>query len=234
MLAGESARGVGSTFFVMPRRAPGKRSGAREYQRLIGGVLSILREADREIGIHGTDGDRPDPAALDHDRRELSQRARSEVRGMRYHYLACLYHSTLPVLDEAGLEYDSSLAFAEREGFRCGASFPFHPYDLARERPLRLLELPLAAMDTSLIGQRYRALDAEAAEHACRDVLSRVRDGGGGVAVLWHNTRFDRRSAQGYDDVYWRLIEWAKAEGALVTSAGQVVRRWRERTERST
>jgi hypothetical protein len=57
-----------------------------------------------------------------------------------------------------------------------------------------------------------------------------VRAGGGGVAILWHNNRFDRRSAQGYDDVYWRLVEWAQAEGGLVTSAEEIVRRWQQGT----
>ncbi len=80
------------------------------------------------------------------------------------------------------------------------------------------------------MGSRYRALDAAGAEGACRDLLSRVRDGGGGVAILWHNNRFDRCSAKGYDDVYWRLVEWAQAEGGLVTSAGDIVRRWQEGT----
>jgi len=76
------------------------------------------------------------------------------------------------------------------------------------------------------MGRRYRALDAAGAERAGRDLLSRVRAGGGGVAILWHNNRFDRRSARGYDEVYWRLVEWAQAEGGLVTSAGEIVRRW--------
>ena len=43
------------------------------------------------------------------------------------------------------------------------------------------------------------------------------------------SSSFDPRSAQGYDDVYWRLVEWAQAEGGLVTSAGDIVRRWQKR-----
>ena len=152
------------------------------------------------------------------------------MRGIRYHYLRCLYHETLPLLERAGFDYDTSLAFAEHEGFRCGCSFPFRPYHLGEERPLDLVELPLAVMDGSLQEPHYRGLDAAGAERAAAAVLDRVGRSGGGVSILWHNNRFDRRAARGYDGVYWRLVDRALLEGAWATSADAVVARWREAT----
>jgi hypothetical protein len=231
LLSGEDERGAASTFFIIAshaHRQDGNQPGT--YRRRIPAVLGLLRRGRREIGLHGNDADRGSASALRLDRDDLAHRSAADISGIRYHYLRCLYHETLRIVEDAGFTYDTSLAFAEHEGFRCGASFPFHPYHLDEERPLRLLELPLAIMDTSLMGPQYRALDAAGAERACRDLLARVRAGGGGVAILWHNNRFDRRSARGYDDVYWRLVEWAQAEGGLVTSAGEIVQRWREGT----
>jgi len=227
LLGGEDERGVTSTFYIIAshaHRQDGNQPGT--YRRRIPAALGMLRRGRREVGLHGNDADRGSVSALRLDRGDLARRSAADISGIRYHYLRCLYHETLRFVEEAGFTYDTSLAFAEHEGFRCGASFPFHPYHLGEERPLRLLELPLAIMDTSLMGPQYRALDAAGAERACRDLLSRVRAGGGGVAILWHNNRFDRRSARGYDEVYWRLVEWAQAEGGLVTSAGEIVRRW--------
>ena len=189
----------------------------------------MIRRGRREVGLHGNAEDRLGPEPLRRDRADLAQRAGGAVDGVRYHYLRCLYHETLGFVEQAGFAYDTSLAFAEHEGFRCGASFPFRPYDLKGERPRDLVELPLAIMDTSLLEPQYRHLEAAAAERACREILDRVRAGGGGIALLWHNNRFDRRSARGYDDVYWRLVEQAAAEGAFVGSAGNVVGRWLER-----
>ncbi len=82
-------------------------------------------------------------------------------------------------------------------------------------------------MDTTLHQPQYRALTAPAAEEAARAVLERVRAGGGAVAVLWHNMRFDRRAAEGYDEVYWRLVDWVLAGGGTAGAAGAVVDRWR-------
>jgi len=228
MLAGEDARGIDSTFFVIARHTH-RRDGNQPavYQRRIPEVLGLLRRAGREVGLHGNDSDRLGVSPLNDDRKDLRARARDDVRGVRYHYLRCLYHETLPLVDAAGLDYDSSLAFAEHEGFRCGTALPFHPYLLAEERPLRLVELPLAIMDTTLHQPQYRAMTAPVAEEAARTVLERVRAGGGAVAVLWHNMRFDRRAAEGYDEVYWRLVDWVLANGGTAGAAGAVVDRWR-------
>jgi len=84
-------------------------------------------------------------------------------------------------------------------------------------------------MDTTLVEPQYRSLPAAEGERATRKVLSTVARTGGGVAVLWHNQRFDHRSTKGYDDVYWRLIDWAHDEGAFVGTAAGLVRRWNER-----
>lgn len=228
MLAGEDARGVCSTFFVIARhthRCDGNQPGV--YRRRIPRALALLRHARREVGLHGNDADRLEVSALEQDRRDLRARTGDEIRGIRYHYLRCLYHETLPLVDAAGFDYDSSLAFAEHEGFRCGTALPFHPYSLAAERPLNLVELPLALMDTTLHQPQYRGLAAPEAEEAARRVLERARAGGGAVALLWHNGRFDRRAAEGYDDVYWRLLDWVHARGGTAVPAGVAVDRWR-------
>jgi peptidoglycan/xylan/chitin deacetylase (PgdA/CDA1 family) len=228
MLAGEAERGVDSTFFVIARHT--HRQDGRQpvvYQRRIPEVLDLLRQGRREVGLHGNDSDRLGVSPLCDDRTALEARTGDDVRGIRYHYLRCLYHETLPLVDAAGLDYDSSLAFAEHEGFRCGTALPFHPYLLAEERPLRLVELPLAVMDTTLHQPQYRGLPAPEAEQAARRVLERVREAGGAAALLWHNMRFDPREAQGYDGVYWRLTDWLLAEGAIAGAAGPIVDRWR-------
>jgi hypothetical protein len=151
------------------------------------------------------------------------------IVGMRYHYLRCLYHETLPLLDLAGFAYESSLAFAEREGFRCATAFPFHPYDLREDAPLSLLELPLAVMDTTLQAPKYRDLSPRQTYEAAWSVLERVRRSGGGVSILWHHNRFHPYLGRGYGEAYWALVEWARERGALLCGAGELARSWRRR-----
>jgi hypothetical protein len=228
ILDGEDVRGVSSTFYVIARHTHKQDGNQPEtYRRRIPEALSLLTGHRREVGLHGNDADRLGLEPLLDDRELLARDAGAEVHGVRYHYLRCLYHETLPLLEQAGFSYDTSLAFAEHEGFRCGCSFPFRPYSIAEERPLDLVELPLAVMDGSLQEPHYRGLGAPEAEFAAASVLSRALVSGGAVSLLWHNNRFDRRVSRGYDKVYWNLVDQALARGAWLTSASEIVTHWR-------
>lgn len=231
ILGGEDVRGVSSTFFVIARHTHRQDGNQPEtYRRRIPEALKLVTGAGREVGLHGNDADRLSLDDLEQDRHDLSGRAGRAVSGIRYHYLRALYHETLPLVEEAGFTYDTSLAFAEHEGFRCGCSFPFRPYSLREERALDLVELPLAVMDGTLQEPHYRALAAEDAECAAAAVLGRALRSGGAVSLLWHNNRFDRRVSRGYDAVYWHLVDQALARGAWCASADEVVARWKEAT----
>jgi hypothetical protein len=231
ILSGEDVRGVSSTFFVIARhthKQDGNQPGT--YGKRIPKALRLVTEAGREVGLHGNDADRLALAEVVRDRDDLSGRVGRAVTGMRYHYLRALYHETLPMLEQAGFTYDTTLAFAEHEGFRCGCSFPFRPYALDDERPLALVELPLAVMDGTLQEPHYRGLAAADAELAAASVLARALRSGGAVSLLWHNNRFDKRVSRGYDKVYWRLVDQALAHGAWCASAAEIVARWKEVT----
>ena len=231
ILSGEDARGVSSTFYVIARHTH-KRDGNQPeiYRERIPGALRLLRRGRREVGLHGNDADRHGVEEVARDRDDLARHAGAEISGIRYHYLRALYHETLPFLETAGFTYDTSLAFAEHEGYRCGCSFPFRPYSLTDERPLELIELPLAVMDGTLQEPHYRSLEAEQAEWAAAAVLARALRSGGAVSLLWHNNRFDPRVSRGYDKVYWRLLDQALARGAVCGRACDIVARWSEAT----
>ena len=224
----EDRLGVDSTFFAIAshhERVDGV--DARDYHRRLPALLRLLRHSGRETGLHGNSRDRVDPAALSEDRSRLKEMIAGAVEGIRFHYLRCLYHETLPMLETAGFAYDSSIAFGAREGPRCGLSFPFRPYLLAEDRPLDLVELPLVVMDGTLQERHYRNLPVSEGRAAGQRVLAAVRDAGGAAAVLWHNTRLDPLVSRGYGQVYWDLIEWIQANGGVATSAGDVVGQWR-------
>ena len=227
---GERSRGLAATYFILASHGHAS-DGAdpAAYERRRSELVRLLRRHGSEIGIHGNERDRRDLVGLLADRARLSTMAETHVEGMRFHYLRCLYHETLPLLEQAGFVYDSSLAFAEQEGYRCGCSFPFHPYDLTHERPLRLIELPLAVMDSTLQEQRYRGLDASEALSASLAVLERARLSGGAAAVLWHQNRFDERLGAGYGDVYWRILDWVRDHGGRAGSAAEIVHGWLRR-----
>ncbi len=63
--------------------------------------------------------------------------------GGRQHYLRWNAPATWRNYAEAGLDYDTTLSYADHAGFRCGTCHPFPVFDVERNTALDLLEYPL-------------------------------------------------------------------------------------------
>lgn len=179
-----------SAFYLMaaPGRGPQERYGP-DYaieSTVARDLAADLRMAGVEIGIH------PGYGTLDRYDRLLEEKVRFDrvIGGSNYggrqHYLRFRTPQTWRFWDEAGFAYDSTVGFADHEGFRCGTCHPFHPFDVEQDRELRLLEIPLIVMDTTL--RVYRNLSPEQGLDVARRLRERCRDVGGRFTILWHNT----------------------------------------------
>jgi peptidoglycan/xylan/chitin deacetylase (PgdA/CDA1 family) len=216
----ERARGANATFFVMAgHRHPADGAVPEAYERLRPLLVETLLDGGAEIGLHGSYTAAADRERLAEEKGRLELLA-GGVLGQRYHYLRVDPHGNLASLQALGFRYDSSLGFSDRPGFRAGIAHPFRPWDLASDRPLDLVEIPLAVMDVTLAEERYLGLSATAAERYLRELVEWAAANGGGFAVLWHNDRFDPSTSRGWDRLFMRFIEAVRAHGGVCTSAG--------------
>ena len=108
-------------------------------------------------------------------------------------------------------------------GFRAGIAHPFRPWDFAREGPLDLVEIPLAAMDATF-EERYLNLSAHEAEPHLMKLLELAAERGGGFSILWHTDRFDPASSQRWDRLYERVIEAVRSLGGVCMTAGELAK----------
>ena len=222
ILREERARGATSTFFVMAGHAHRADGPAPEaYERLRPRLVETLVAGGAEVGLHASYTAAEDFERLRAERERLAALA-GPVRGQRYHYLRVDPHRNLAPLEALGFAYDSSLGFPDAPGFRAGIAQPFHPWDFASERPLDLVEIPLAAMDVTLGEERYLGLPAAAAERRLTALLDRAAERGGGFALLWHSEWFDARAYRGWDALYLRLIEGVRERGGVCVPAGEL------------
>jgi hypothetical protein len=190
------------------------------YDRLRPRLVETLRSGGAEIGLHGSYTAAEDPARLAAEKEALEELA-GDVAGQRYHYLRVDPHRNLAPLERLGFAYDSSLGFSGAIGFRAGIAHPFRPWDLARDRPLDLVEIPLAVMDATF-EERYLGLSAAQAEPHLIRLLESAAERGGGFAVLWHTDRFDPASSQRWDRLYERLIDTVYGLGGACLTAGEL------------
>ena len=88
----------------------------------------------------------------------IEERIDQPVFGGRQHYLRCEMPTTTRLWSENGLDYDTSLGYADRPGFRCGTCFEYPMFDGVNQRALRLRERPLVLMECSVISDVYLGL----------------------------------------------------------------------------
>lgn len=218
----ESERGASSTFFLLAGHNDGHDGAAPEtYERLRPRLVETISTGGGEVGLHGSYLAARDPALIAREIGVLAELG-AEVRGQRYHYLRVDPHANLAPLPELGIRYDATLGFPDALGFRAGIAQPFRPWDVATDRPLDLVEIPLAAMDVTLGAERYLGLSAQEAERRLLALLDRAAEHGGGFAVLWHTDRFDRATAQGWDRLYLRLIDAVREREGICLPAGEL------------
>jgi hypothetical protein len=157
-------------------------------------IEALLRRINRrghEIGFHaGFDTYRdPDRTRAEFERlRAAAERVgvRQESWGGRQHYLRWENPTTWTNWDRAGLAYDTTLAYADRIGFRSGTCHEYRAYDLLARRPLRLRERPFQVMDSTLL--EYMRLSPDAARQAVVELAAECRRFGGILSLLWHNS----------------------------------------------
>jgi hypothetical protein len=223
-LTREEAMGVRGSFFLLSRHThPWDGTHSAHYRRRLPSLARALASA-AEVGLHASTA-ATSCAALRAEREQMEALTGVPVRGVRYHNLRGGY-SALPDVTAAGFEYDSSIAFAECPGFAAGLARPFRPYDRERDRPLKLLEIPLAVMDTTLLSPRYLGLAVEDGRKLALEVLEVVRRWEGAAAVLWHNDNLPPNTAGGYDTLFPEIVEQARECRGSVAPLGEIAGAW--------
>jgi len=186
-------------------------------------TLRTLQSRGWDIGLHGDFGT--------HDSAEKMAAAvakfRSETgltpRGLREHFLRFDYSASWGIIDGQGFDYDSTVGNRDRLGFRIGLCTPFHP-PTEDWRPMRLLEIPLVLMDTTLWGYLKRTED-----EGVRDFVSlkdKVASVEGLYTILWHQESLRMKGGR----VYASLLDRLLSDGCFVGSGETIASWWNARS----
>ena len=231
----ESEHGVDSTFFFLPG-VPNQRRGGR---KILGGYpgrfdlgrqAARIRQAGGEVELHGSFDSYDAPLQLTSEREGLRRQAGSDPRGIRQHFLRYRFPHTARCHQEAGLDYDSTLGFGDRPGYRCGTSFPYRLFDPSANGPMTIMEIPLVIMDGAL--EAVRGGTAKASRATMNELLDRTEAFGSICTLLWHNTSFAEIDDGGLlRDLYVRALRRARSSRAWTCSCGQLLAWWRWRSQ---
>lgn len=74
-----------------------------------------------------------------------------DIKIGKQHCLRFEVPTTWQIWENHDMNYDSTLSFADKEGFRCGTYYGYSVFNILTKKRLKLKEYPLIVMDSSFI-----------------------------------------------------------------------------------
>jgi len=192
--------GVKSTFYFMAGCTnPSLDAKYKISHPAIRKLLRLIHERGHLIGLHPSYECHCNGSQIRREAQALwsvcrQEGIRQDVWGARMHCLRWTCPDTPRLLENAGLNYDSTVGYADHPGFRCGTSLPYLFFDSTTLQSKQLQIRPLILMECSVIADRYLALGY--GHEALRSMIyyrNVCKVLGGHFSLLWHNCHLTKR-----------------------------------------
>lgn len=201
--------GLKSIFFFMTDRSHSSFDG--DYNigyTLTRRLIRDIHTREHEIGLHLSYGSFQDPVQTKKEFEILKticgeEGIKQKCWGSRQHYLRWETPITFNNLEQANLDYDSTLCYADAVGFRCGVCYEYPVFHILKRKRLNVRERPLLVMECTVIDDRYMYLGTgEKAFSLVKSIKDTCRRFDGDFILLWHNTRLvDGRERKLYREI---------------------------------
>lgn len=169
-------------------------------------IVKQLKSNGHEIGIHGSINSGFKQGQL---KNEISQFP-TPVRGGRFHYLMMRVRESFSIIASSGLDYDSSLGFAEHIGFRNGFCFPYQPFNFDEDKPYEFYEFPFQMMDKTLIQPYYMGVNPSEASKKIQEMMNEISKYSGYFIFIWHNNTITGFKYKKWKPVLINTLEYGK------------------------
>lgn len=167
-------------------------------------LLAKIKGRGHHIGLHPSYDTYNNPELFTEEKHRLEKVIGSKVTTGRQHYLRFATPETWRIWENNNMEWDSTLAYADRAGFRCGVCYEFPVYDFIDRKELKLREKPLIMMEVSL--KQYENLSADQAIKRIDTLRTTVEKYNGSFVYLWHNSSYEKDGWEEYNSVYERTL----------------------------
>lgn len=214
----ENRYDIKSTFFVFP----GNRKNKKDPKYGLDGLresFEYIKESNCRLALHtGIECHRG--GNMEESRELLDRAAGVAVRGIRAHYLSARLPEYWRKAAESGFAYSSCLGFDEDVGFYQGIDLPFMPFDSEKDIPLNIVEIPIGIMDCGLINNDNK--DIGESLEAGKKIVDRVKKTAGILVLDWHQRTMYNTDYPDWAKTCFDLIDYARKEGAYLTTMEDV------------
>jgi hypothetical protein len=171
-------------------------------------LIQRIHDRGHAIGIHPSFNTFYDPEQFKRELHRLNEYSPQTVKSGRQHFLRFRIPDTWQIWEDHQMEWDSTLYYAEKAGFRCGTCTPFSVFNAFSRKPLRLVEKPLTVMEGTFTVYQKCSPDVMLSE--ITGLIETVRKYGGTFVLLWHNSAFHQPAYFAYRHLYEPILELAK------------------------
>ena len=197
--------GVQSHFFFMARGQTNYDNRYSLNDKLTLSIIKNIKQRGHLIGIHPTYNAYNDPDQFKREKEELEKVTSQNISFGRQHYLRFEVPTTWQIWNNNDMEWESSLSYADKEGFRCGVCYAYSVFDIFARRKLKLKEKPLIVMEGSFITYQP-GIEPLEMENKIKSLINTVRKYNGEFVFLWHNSSFNSNEWIEYQSIYRELF----------------------------
>jgi len=165
-------------------------------------TLAALVDRGFEVGLHGSWKSAVDGRMLEREKARLEEALGARVTKVRQHWLRFEERFT-PQAHEGLFDFDSTLGFNDRMGFRSGTACRHRLYNHLEQRPFTHLETPQVIMDANVF--QYNAAHQSRMEQQAIRIMDRALSIQGSLfSISWHQRSYS--SEYGWSYLYERIL----------------------------
>jgi len=189
---------VKSTFFWLANKGKGLQNVMNADYRIMQeqDLLRMVEDAQFVNGLHKS-------SSLNCIDEEINKTGLRTCTYNRYHFLKFKSHEDWLKVSDSNLNFDCSLGFAERYGFRNSYGKAFQPFNFRSEKPYDFIEAPLNFMDGTF--HKYMNLPRNKVAQVIIDFYKN-NEYNCNFSLLWHNTYFTDYKYNSFLDEYKKIM----------------------------
>ena len=169
-------------------------------------IVEKIKARGHVIGFHPGYLTYRDGACWRNEKLLLEQTLGSGVKEGRQHYLRLDISKTLRYWEDNNMLVDSTLGYADVDGFRCGTGNEFPVFDFLQRKSLNLRERPLIAMDNTINGKV--GLNMEEKQMIYERYIDICRKYKMELTLLFHNSSFDEIDWPGWTVLFNNILNY--------------------------
>lgn len=197
--------GVKSYFFFMGKGTSNFDNMYKSSDKFIKDLINKIKQRGHNIGIHPTYNAYNDFEQIKKEKQELETNLNTKITFGREHFLRFEVPTTWQIWEDNGLLWDSTLSFADKEGFRCGVCYPYSVFNILTRKKLNLKERPLIVMEGSFVTYQPD-ISPKDMEEKINLLIDRVKKYNGEFVFLWHNSSFNTTQWEEFQGIYERVV----------------------------